>query len=70
MANCQYCGLMNAIRDNNCIHCGTRFGEVAPECRGSQIVGRPRTYVEWKRRLRSQDGGEIHRRETEPAGVK
>jgi len=85
MANCRHCGLANAIRDNTCIHCGTRFGELTPcvpEYRGSQSRGGLSTYAELRRRLCSQDGGEIHyqalrRRattedvaEVEPAGVK
>jgi hypothetical protein len=70
MANCRYCGLTNAIRDNTCIHCGTQFGGVAPEHRGAEIVGQPRTYAEWRRHLRSQDGRGIHRREPEPVGAK
>jgi hypothetical protein len=80
MANCRYCGLTNAIRDNTCIHCGTRFGGVAPEHRGSQIAGRPRTYAEWRQYLGTfpRNGEEIHHahgtsrviRETEPVGAK
>jgi hypothetical protein len=82
MANCRHCGLMNAIRENTCIHCGTRFGELVPEYRGSQSRGGPSTYAELRQRLCSHDGGEIHyqalRRpattedvaEVEPAGVK
>jgi hypothetical protein len=80
MANCRYCGLTNAIRDNACIHCGTRFGGAAPEYRGAEIVGWPRTFAEWRRYLgtRLRDGEVLHHahctrgvvRETEPAGVK